>query len=91
LRSVPSKLGGVLALVGSILILLILTITHFQAIKGLVYYGPVKAMFWFHVAIFFLLTSGGSWPVEAPYTLLTRTLAVLYFSFYVLLGLYRYL
>jgi len=89
LRSVPSKLGGVRALVGSIVILLILTITHFQAMKGLVYYGPVKALFWFHVVFFLLLTSGGSWPAEAPYLVLTRCLSVLYFSFYVLLGLYR--
>lgn len=91
LRSVPSKLGGVSALVCSIIILLILTITHYQAIKGLVYYGPVKAMFWFHVVIFLLLTAGGSWPVEAPYLSLTRILSVLYFSFYALLGLYRFL
>jgi len=91
LRSVPSKLGGVAALVGSILILMILTITHYQAIKGLVYYGPVKAMFWFHVVVFLLLTAGGSWPVEAPYLILTRILAVLYFRFYALLGLYRFL
>jgi len=28
--------------------------------KGLVYYGPVKTMFWFHVVIFLLLTAGGS-------------------------------
>ena len=56
----PSKLGGVRSLVGSILILMLLTITHFQAIKGLAYYGPIKAMFWFHVVIFLLLTAGGS-------------------------------
>lgn len=91
LRSVPSKLGGVRALVGSILILIILTITHFQAMKGLVYYGPVKAMFWFHVVVFCLLTAGGSWPVEAPYLILSRILSLHYFSFYALLGFYRWL
>jgi len=91
LRSVPSKLGGVRALVGSILILIILTITHFQAMKGLVYYGPVKAAFWFHVVIFLLLTTGGSWPVEAPYLILSRFLSFCYFRFYALLGLYRFL
>jgi len=91
LRSVPSKLGGVSALVVSILILMILTITHFQAIKGLVYYGPVKALFWGHVVVFLLLTAGGSWPVEAPFLTLSRILSVLYFSFYALLGLYRFL
>jgi len=91
LRSVPSKLGGVRALVGSILILMVLTVSHFQAMKGLAYYGPVKALFWFHVVIFLLLTAGGSWPVEPPFLSLTRVLSVGYFSFYVLLGFYRYL
>jgi len=91
LRSVPSKLGGVRALVGSILILMILSITHFQSMKGLAYYGPVKTMFWSHVVTFLLLTAGGTWPVEAPFLLLTRILSLLYFSFYALLGLYRFL
>jgi len=91
LRSVPSKLGGVRALVGSILILLILPFTHNQTMKGLVYYGPVKALFWSHVVVLLLLTAGGGWPVEAPYLLVTRCLSILYFSFYALLPLCRYL
>ena len=90
LRSVPSKLGGVGALVISILILILLSLTHFQSIKGLVYYGPVKAIFWLHVVVFLLLTAGGSWPVETPFLNLTRFLSIWYFSFFVLLGLYRW-
>jgi len=77
------------ALVFSILILIVLSITHFQIMKGLAYYGPVKAMFWAHVVTFVLLTAGGSWPVEAPFLVLSRVLSVFYFSFYGLLGLYR--
>lgn len=45
LRGVPSKLGGVLALVSSIVILMLLPLTHSQSMKGLVYYGPVKFVF----------------------------------------------
>jgi len=90
LRTVPSKLGGVTALVCSILILIILPLTHYQSIKGLVYYGPVKALFWLHVVTFVLLTLGGSWPVEAPYDILSSLFSVLYFSFYFLLGFYRW-
>lgn len=89
LRVVPSKLGGVLALLGSIIILILLPLTHYQSMKGLSYYGPVKFIFWVHVVVFALLTVGGSWPVEAPYLYLTRSLSVLYFSFFVLLGYYR--
>lgn len=60
LRCVPSKLGGVLALLASVAVLLVLSFTHGQSIKGLSYYGPVKALFWLHVTVFFLLTLGGS-------------------------------
>jgi len=60
LRCVPSKLGGVFALFASILILAVLPFTHVQLMKGLAFYGPVKAIFWSHVTIFFLLTLGGS-------------------------------
>jgi len=45
LRSVPSKSGGVIRLTISILVLLILPLTHNQIIKGLRYYGPVKLLF----------------------------------------------
>jgi len=89
LRSVPSKLGGVLALVASILVLLVLCFSHSQAIKGLSYYGPIKGIFWGHVTVFVLLTLGGSWPVEAPFLALSRFLSLLYFSFFALLGEYR--
>ena len=89
LRVVPSKLGGVLALLGSIIILALLPFTHSQSMKGLTFYGPVKFLFWVHVVRFSLLTVGGSWPVDAPFLYLTRSLSVLYFSFYLLLGFYR--
>ena len=91
LRSVPSKLGGVRALVASIVILVLLPVSHYQSIKGLTFYGPVKFIFWMHVVCFLLLTAGGSWPVEAPYLYLSRALSLLYFSFYALIGLYRWL
>merc|ERR1712212_359320 len=91
LRSVPSKLGGVLGLVGSILVLMTLPVTHFQSMKGLCFYGPVKAMFWVHVVTFILLTAGGAWPVESPFLVLTRCLSLLYFSFFAFLGFYRFL
>jgi len=90
LRSVPYKLGGVRALVASILILIILSSTHYQLMKGLAYYGPVKVFFWTHVIVFMFLTLAGSWPVEAPYLTLTRCLSLIYFSFYFMLGLYRW-
>lgn len=89
LRGVPSKLGGVTAMVGSVVILMLLPLTHCQRMKGLTFYGPVKLIFWMHVVSFGLLTIGGSWPVDAPYLNVTRSISALYFSFYFLLGYYR--
>lgn len=89
LRGVPSKLGGTLALLCSVLILMLLSLTHNQLMKGLTFYGPVKLIFWVHVVRFFLLTQGGSWPVDTPFLELTRLVSLLYFSFYFLLGSMR--
>lgn len=85
LRCIPSKFGGVLALFSSIVILFSLSFSESQKIKGLTYYGFVKALFWAHVTVFGLLTLAGSWPAEDPYLLLTQFLSFLYFSFYFIL------
>jgi len=89
LRCVPSKLGGVCALVGSILCLATLRFTHFQLMKGLSFYGPVKGWFWGFVTVFLMLTQAGSWPVVSPYVVVTAVSSVLYFLFFVLLSLLR--
>jgi len=91
LRSVPSKLGGTLALLVSVLILILLSFSHSQLMKGFSFYGPVKSIFWLHVVRFFLLTLGGSWPVDTPYLEVTRVVSLLYFSFYFLIGVWRHL
>jgi len=52
LRSIPNKLGGVLGLFGSLLILLILPFIHSNSIKGISFYPPSKVLFWLFVATF---------------------------------------
>jgi len=89
LRVVPSKMGGVLALLSSILALFTLMFRHTQVIKGLCFYGFVKLFFWSFVVVFLILTAAGSWPTVAPYLLTTRVLAFLYFSFYFFIGSLR--
>jgi len=86
LRCIPSKFGGVLALLISILILGLLSLTHIQAIKGLSFYGPVKSLFWGFVTTFILLTLSGGWPTVSPYLFLTIVLSCFYFGFYFVLG-----
>ncbi|YP_001315043.1 cytochrome b (mitochondrion) [Penaeus vannamei] len=84
LRSIPNKLGGVIALVMSILILLVLPFTHAAKFRSLTFYPLNQVMFWSLVSIVFLLTWIGARPVEDPYVLTGQILTVLYFSYYVI-------
>nr|QFO91030.1 cytochrome b [Trachypenaeus curvirostris] len=84
LRSIPNKLGGVIALVMSILILLILPFTHMAKFRSLTFYPLNQIMFWSLVAIVFLLTWIGARPVEDPYIITGQILTVLYFSYFII-------
>lgn len=84
LRSIPNKLGGVIALAISILILLILPFTHVAKFRSLAFYPLNQVIFWSLVAIVLLLTWIGARPVEDPYVLVGQILTVIYFSFYIL-------
>jgi len=84
LRSIPNKLGGVVALIISILILLILPFTHTAKFRSLTFYPLNQIIFWSLVTIIFLLTWIGARPVEDPYVITGQILTVIYFSFYIL-------
>nr|ASM82707.1 cytochrome b [Ceratomantis saussurii] len=83
LRSIPNKLGGVIALVMSIAILFFMPFTIANS-RGLQYYPINQMMFWFLVMIVILLTWIGACPVEDPYIMTGQILTVLYFLFYIL-------
>lgn len=77
LRSIPSKLGGVLAIVGSILILAVLTIKKNKINKK---FNPNKKInFWLFVTLVSLLTWIGANPVEPPFTIIGQVLTLIYF------------
>nr|YP_009987542.1 cytochrome b [Epeurysa nawaii]QBZ38002.1 cytochrome b [Epeurysa nawaii]QBZ38015.1 cytochrome b [Epeurysa nawaii] len=85
LRSIPNKLGGVLALLMSILIILTLPFTMNSKFKSLSMYTHKKILFFMFVAIFILLTWIGAKPVEPPYVLMAQILTILYFSYFMLI------
>jgi ubiquinol-cytochrome c reductase cytochrome b subunit len=60
LRSIPNKLGGVLGLFSSLLILLSLPVAHYNKIKGTSFYPISKIYFWSFVVSFIILTIGGA-------------------------------
>nr|YP_010026398.1 cytochrome b [Cacopsylla citrisuga]QOQ84944.1 cytochrome b [Cacopsylla citrisuga] len=79
LRAIPNKLGGVMALVSSILILSILSFTPQSYLKGLQFYPLTQQLFWAWVNLTVLLTWIGMKPVEHPYILISQLLTVMYF------------
>nr|WRM53929.1 cytochrome b [Linnaemya omega] len=84
LRSIPNKLGGVIALVLSIAILAILPFYHLSKFRGIQFYPINQFFFWMMVATVILLTWIGARPVEDPFILIGQILTVIYFSYYLL-------
>nr|QFO87062.1 cytochrome b [Latreillia valida] len=84
LRSIPNKLGGVIALVMSIAILMVLPFTHTSNFRSITFYPLNQFLFWSLVSIVILLTWIGARPVEDPYILTGQILTVLYFLFYMI-------
>lgn len=84
LRSIPNKLGGVLALLTSVLIFYILPFLFSKQIKSSQFYPLNKTLLWRFIFIVILLTWVGAKPVETPYIATGQTLTVLYFSFFLL-------
>nr|URX53692.1 cytochrome b [Bifiditermes nr. madagascariensis] len=81
LRSIPNKLGGVIALVMSIAILFILPI-YKSNFSGTQFYPMNQTMFWIMTNTVVLLTWIGARPVEDPYIITGQILTVMYFSYY---------
>nr|AXS66619.1 cytochrome b [Cucujoidea sp. 45 KM-2017] len=84
LRSIPNKLGGVIALVASIAILYSMPYTNKKKFQSNQFYPMNKLMFWSLVSIVILLTWIGARPVENPYILTGQILTILYFSYYMI-------
>uniref|UniRef100_A0AAU8EKN2 Cytochrome b n=1 Tax=Phlugiolopsis damingshanis TaxID=3231022 RepID=A0AAU8EKN2_9ORTH len=84
LRSIPNKLGGVIALVMSIAILMILPFYNSNSFRGIQFYPLNQILFWSMTTIVILLTWIGARPVEDPYILTGQILTVLYFTYYLI-------
>nr|SSD62298.1 cytochrome b [Allancastria cerisyi ferdinandi] len=84
LRSIPNKLGGVIALIMSILILMILPLTFNKKIQGIQFYPLNQIMFWIMIMTIILLTWIGARPVENPFIITGQLLTIMYFSYFIL-------
>ena len=85
LRAIPNKLGGVIALVLSILVLFILPFIHTSKFKSLNFRPLGKFFYWVFMANFILLTWIGSKPVEEPFIFVGQISSIIYFSYLLIL------
>lgn len=82
LRSIPNKLGGVIALAAAILILFTLPLTKIGKKQGIVFYPINQLLFWTLVSSWLILTWIGGRPVEDPFILIGQSFTVIYFTFF---------
>nr|AMN14249.1 cytochrome b [Esox lucius]UZC55118.1 cytochrome b [Esox lucius] len=86
LRSIPNKLGGVLALLFSILILMLVPILHTSKQRGITFRPLTQLLFWLLVADMLILTWIGGMPVEHPFIIIGQVTSVIYFTIFLLLA-----
>nr|ALO70290.1 cytochrome b [Aspidiphorus orbiculatus] len=81
LRSIPNKLGGVIGLLMSIMVLYLLPILNKNKMINS-FYPLNKILFWYFCVIVILLTWIGARPVEMPFILIGQILTLLYFMYF---------
>jgi len=85
LRSIPDKLGGVVAMVAAILVLLLLPILNTSEIRSSKFRPIYGIAYWFLVSDFLLLGWIGQKPVESPYIEIGMGATFFYFFFLLIL------
>ncbi len=85
LRAIPSKLGGVIAMFGSILILFVLPWLDTSRVRSGSYRPIFKGFFWIFAIVCVALGYLGSKPADGAYVIWARILTVYYFSHFLVI------
>ena len=84
LRSIPSKLGGVIAMFGAILVLAFLPWLDNAKTRSSRYRPLAKQFFWMFVVVCILLGWLGGKPAEGIYIIAGRILTFVYFAYFLI-------
>lgn len=85
LRSIPNKLLGVIAMFGSLLILLVLPYTDLSRIRGNQFKPFMKFAFWLFVVDFIILMWIGSQHPNSPYVEIGQIATAFYFAWFLVI------
>nr|YP_010946789.1 cytochrome b [Pseudoglomeris planiuscula]WGO57546.1 cytochrome b [Pseudoglomeris planiuscula] len=83
LRSIPNKLGGVIALLMSIMILMLMPM-YKPNFQSMTFYPINQILYWIMINTVILLTWIGARPVEDPFILIGQLLTIIYFFFFII-------
>nr|QNV11857.1 cytochrome b [Ancistrocerus parietum] len=87
LRAIPNKLGGVLALLMSILILLTMPLINKTKLNSPKFNPINQFFFWIFCSSFIMLTWLGGMEIEYPFIQLSQFYSIIYFSFFIFYNL----
>ena len=85
LRSIPHKAGGIVAMLGSLLVLLIIPFTNTSDVRNTTYRPLFKVFFWLFIVDFIILTWVGQKPVKDYFILTGQIATFYYFLFFIVL------
>jgi len=85
LRSIPDKLGGVVAMGGALIVLFLIPFTNTSEVRSTTFRPVFKIFYWLIVADFLVLGWVGQKPVKDIYVLVGQAATAFYFLFFVVL------